>query len=670
MSDDSNKLQRFGRYLILDHLVDGGMAKICRARFLSDQADKIVAIKMVQAQYSKDESFKQMFMDELKVAFSLQHPNIIQTYDYGFYQEQLFVAMEYCDGRNLKEYLGKLRQKKFVFPVEISTFIISQVCQGLHYAHTLTDKLSGEKNQIIHRDISPHNIMLTFDGSIKIIDFGIAKSDKSSEKTQAGTIKGKLSYLAPEYIEGMELDPRYDQFAVGITFWEMLCSRKLFKAANDIAILKKIQECKVPRPSDINPNVPKELDQIILKALSPNREDRFENLDKMNRALMKFLYTHYQDFNSTDLSYFAKELFKDEIRADSEKLFEYGKIDIKPYIDEYNNEQGQEISSGSKDDGKVKKVEKPELGSDIEFADGFDIMEESVQAAASSPESKTKAQNSSQLAVDLPSERVESTRASKSRRSSATQLSKQSRTRHTRLNKDTGKKSHREESKGGGLKIAFIAGLSLVGLYFLNPTAFQNVYKKIAGPEEQQVSPGDQGIERKVAQNDPQQVEVKEVKLIDLRKHRDKVFINGEEVKPSILSKVSIPLEGKVLLRIQRDGRQHFIQDLTGKVMGLDSLKVEETSKEKYGFLTTSRKCASGTVSFTLFGEKRVEKLPISKNPGIWLPVSRVQEGRKTASAFSLKLRLNDEKIIRKVDIVVSNEFDIIDLCDYLNSEN
>ena len=244
----SEELKRFGKYLILDHLVDGGMAKICRARFLSDQADKIVAIKMVQPQYSKDEAFKKMFMDELKVAFALQHPNIIQTYDYGYYNEQLYVAMEYCDGRNLKEYLDKLKQKKFVFPVEITTYIISQVCQGLHYAHNLTDKLSGQKYSVIHRDISPHNIMLTFDGAVKVIDFGIAKSDRNSEQTQAGTIKGKLSYLAPEYIDGKKLDPRYDQFAVGITFWEMLCSRKLFKANNDIAVLKKIQECRVPRP--------------------------------------------------------------------------------------------------------------------------------------------------------------------------------------------------------------------------------------------------------------------------------------------------------------------------------------------------------------------------------------------------------------------------------------
>ena len=161
MSD--SKFERFGKYLILDHLVDGGMAKICRARFLGEQANKIVAIKMVQAQFSKDPSFVQMFEDELKVTFGLLHPNIAQMYDYGIVNEQLYTAMEYVDGANLKQYLDRLKEKNFVFPVEISTYITSQICTALHYAHTFTDKLTGKPFNIVHRDISPHNIMLTYD---------------------------------------------------------------------------------------------------------------------------------------------------------------------------------------------------------------------------------------------------------------------------------------------------------------------------------------------------------------------------------------------------------------------------------------------------------------------------------------------------------------------------
>ncbi|MBT4790072.1 MAG: protein kinase, partial [Halobacteriovoraceae bacterium] len=147
------KYQRFGKYLILDHLVDGGMAKICRASYLGEQANKIVAIKMVQPQYSKNTSFVQMFEDELKVTFSLLHPNIVQVYDYGLVNEQLYSAMEYVDGANLKQFLDRLKQMKYVFPVEISTYIVSQVSIALQYAHTFQDKLTGKPFNIIHRDI-------------------------------------------------------------------------------------------------------------------------------------------------------------------------------------------------------------------------------------------------------------------------------------------------------------------------------------------------------------------------------------------------------------------------------------------------------------------------------------------------------------------------------------
>jgi serine/threonine-protein kinase len=345
MSDQ--KFQRFGKYLILDHLVDGGMAKICRARYLGEQANKMVAVKMVQPQFSNDEAFVRMFQDELNITFGMLHPNIMQVYDYGKVSGQLYTAMEYIHGANLKQYLDRLKEKKVVFPVEISCYIISQVCLGLHYAHTFTDKLTGKPYNIVHRDISPHNIMLTYDGAVKVIDFGIAKANTNSEATQAGTIKGKLSYLAPEYLDGLELDARYDEFAVGITLWEMLCSRKLFQANNDLAVLKQIQACKIIAPSEINPSVPKELDTIVMKALSKDRSHRYENLDQLNRALIRFLYSTYPDFNASDLKVFANNLFKTEITKDEEKFVDYGKIDIIPYIEDMKQEESKT--------GKIKK---------------------------------------------------------------------------------------------------------------------------------------------------------------------------------------------------------------------------------------------------------------------------------------------------------------------------
>lgn len=356
-----NKFERFGKYLILDHLVDGGMAKICRSRYLGDQANKIVAIKMVQAQFSNDASFAKMFQDELNITFGMLHPNVMQVYDYGKTNGQLYTAMEYIHGANLKQYLDRLKERKVVFPVEITAYIISQVCQGLFYAHTFTDKLTGKPFNIIHRDISPHNIMLTYDGAVKVIDFGIAKADTNSEATQAGTIKGKLSYLAPEYLEGLELDQRYDIFAVGITMWEMLCSRKLFQAANDLAVLKQIQTCKVVPPSQINPNVPKELDAIVMKALSKDRSQRYENMDQFNRALVKFLYSQYPDFNASDLAYFAKELFGEEIKRDGAKFVEYGKIDTAMYIEDMKQDEEKNERAPKVEQPQQKKIVEMEL---------------------------------------------------------------------------------------------------------------------------------------------------------------------------------------------------------------------------------------------------------------------------------------------------------------------
>ncbi|MDH4469320.1 MAG: serine/threonine-protein kinase [Bacteriovoracaceae bacterium] len=335
---DIHQLKRFGRYLIMDHLTDGGMAKIFRARFLAEKADKIVAIKMVQPQYSKDKNFQEMFETELKLAFALHHPNICQTYDYGQYKGTWYTAMEYVDGKNLKQFHDRLKKRNEAFPIHLATFIISQVCQGLYYAHTFTDKLSGEHYKIIHRDISPHNIMITYDGAVKVIDFGIAKTDVKQDNTQAGTIKGKLSYLAPEYIENQELDQRYDMFAVGITFWEMLCGRKLFTASSDMGVIKQIQECKIPAPSSINPTIPKELDAIVLKALNKDRDLRYKDMYGFSKVLLKFLYRHFQDFNPIDLAEFGREIFAEEIRKDREKLLEFGRMDISPYIHDLMSE--------------------------------------------------------------------------------------------------------------------------------------------------------------------------------------------------------------------------------------------------------------------------------------------------------------------------------------------
>ncbi|PIK16483.1 serine/threonine-protein kinase [Halobacteriovorax sp. JY17] len=677
--------ERFGRYLILDHLIDGGMAKICRARFLGEQADKVVAIKMVQPQFSKDENFRIMFMDEIKTTFGLLHPNIVQTYDYGMQQDQLFVAMEYCDGRNLKEYLDKLKERKFVFPVEISVYIITQVCQGLHYAHTLTDKLTGKDLQIIHRDISPHNIMLTFDGAIKVIDFGIAKTETNSEATQAGTIKGKLSYLAPEYLEGHELDPRYDEFAVGITLWEMLCSRKLFKASNDLAVLKKIQECKVPAPSSINPNVPKELDEIVLKALSKDRNKRFENLDQLNRALIKFLYSNYPDFNSSDLGFFAKELFKEEIKKDREKLFEFGKIDLKPYLEDLKREQigGTGGASSSERESVESDASPADRGKEQVLDFGF---EEEEPLTKTKTRARSRAQTKSSVDIDekfghladgtqelsigkaRPKTVVNKSIDGSTRKVSRPDATK---TRKTSSGRTTIKKVKKKKDSGLVTKVASIAVLA-GGLFF--GYSNMNMVKELVGLEVKS-NPATQNTTKRIPSSDTQSEAgvdvIKEeageatITLKGFNKHKQNVFIDGNQIKVDFLNSFKVASGKDHWLRVETSGRKHFIQKISPAEGDNESIEVQETSYQGYGYLKMSRSCARGSISFTMFGEPREEELPFRGRRGIPFPISSKNTEKGVPTPQSIFYKIGKQNIERKIDFELIEDA-VVDFCELI----
>ena len=671
------KFERFGQYLILDHLLDGGMAKICRARILGEQADKIVAIKMVQEKYSKDDSFKKMFLDEIKTTFGLIHPNIVQTYNSGIHQNQLFVAMEFCDGRNLKEYLDKLKEKGFVFPIEVSAFVTIQAAQGLHYAHTFSDKLTGKPMEIIHRDISPHNIMLSFDGSVKVIDFGIAKSESNSDATQAGTIKGKLSYLAPEYLEQLKLDGRYDQFALAITLWELLCSRKLFKASNDYAVFKKIQECKVPRPSSINPNVPEELDRIILKALSKERENRYKTCEEFARDLNKFLYSHFPDFNPSDLSYFSKELFKEEIKEDREKLYKYGQIDIYEYEEEYR----QELSSGSSEESRpplqVKKEEHPQTRKGASFVSNSDGTRKENELVFDEIESdgKTKPKKEDLFEAKKPSQRTSLTNAVKKSGQHSTSTKNSRRGEGTlttveprRKNKTKPKarrdytRIHQEEVKTDTSPILKIAMLALVvgGVFFGGKDRIMNFLNTDTPvaivPVDNDGSVGDKETIAAIINREPSS-KTGEIKLKNINRSKDKVYVNGESRDISVLNVVKVKENVPLTIRIVRPGRVHDIwKDVV--VEGKIDLRVRETPYSSYGYLITSRACFKGKMTFELFDEQREETVPITKKPGLEFPVSR----DKSNSVHEIFLQRDGLDIKRSITFTVE-ENSIVDLC-------
>ena len=213
------------------------MAEIYRARLASaDGAGRLIVIKRIQAGFGNNTEFLQMFRSEIKVTMGFNHPNIVQLYDFGEEQGQPYIAMEFVDGKNLRQFMNRFSEMKKTFPVELAAYIIEQAASGLHYAHSFKDKITGEPLNIVHRDISPQNILISYEGNVKVIDFGIAKAATNSESTRAGVIKGKPSYLSPEQISGEQLDGRSDIFALGVVLWELLVGRKLFAGENDLAV--------------------------------------------------------------------------------------------------------------------------------------------------------------------------------------------------------------------------------------------------------------------------------------------------------------------------------------------------------------------------------------------------------------------------------------------------
>ncbi|MBA2403387.1 MAG: serine/threonine protein kinase [Bdellovibrionales bacterium] len=590
---ETKKFQRFGKYLILDHLVDGGMAKICRARYLGEQANKMVAVKMVQPQFSNDEAFVRMFQDELNITFGMLHPNIMQVYDYGKTAGQLYTAMEYIHGANLKQYLDRLKEKKVVFPVEISCYIVSQVCLGLHYAHTFTDKLTGKPYNIVHRDISPHNIMLTYDGAVKVIDFGIAKANTNSEQTQAGTIKGKLSYLAPEYLDGLDLDARYDEFAVGITLWELLCSRKLFQANNDLAVLKQIQACKIIPPSQINPSVPKELDAIVMKALSKDRAHRYDNLDQMNRALVRFLYSQYPDFNASDLNTFAEDLFNTEIASDRDKFVEYGKIDTAVYIEDMKNEDSKTGKISKKEAGLKVKTSTSEDRKVREIDLGLDSGEK-IEIEISGADNKTGTRKVTRGTAQAKVVNGKNTRV-------GTTISGGKKTEKERTSSRVVSKKQMEadaeESSNRSIIILIIAASFAAFAYFQAETVESmtgiNLYTMIHGEAQKEGGRGIATIPVPTRAKAPvEQVGKIVLSGVDVSME---VYVDGQKFD-YVGSSLKIPLDKEVVVMVKRAGFLPFSSKVTlTKDNNSSVINVPELERARTGLLTTSMNYTAGS---------------------------------------------------------------------------
>jgi serine/threonine protein kinase len=318
-------LKKFGKYFLLDRVGEGGMAEIFRARLATlEKNGRFVVIKRIMGEYSNNIEFVGMFKAEVQVTMRFNHPNIVQIFDSGEEQGQPYIAMEFIDGRNLRQILSKASQKTQPVSQAAACYIIEQAAAGLHYAHAFKDLITGEPLNLVHRDVSPQNILVSYDGNIKVIDFGIAKAATNGESTRAGVIKGKLSYLSPEQVLGETLDGRSDIFALGIVLWETLTGKRLFvsDSDNEYQVLKMIEACTtfVKPPSTFNPEISPELDAIVLQALARDPRKRFQSGEELSRALRRILATKFSDFGPSDLSQYVKKMFHEVIVEDRKNL--------------------------------------------------------------------------------------------------------------------------------------------------------------------------------------------------------------------------------------------------------------------------------------------------------------------------------------------------------------
>jgi len=334
--------QQQQRYKVLEKIASGGMAEVFRAESAGLEGfKKTVAIKRVLPHLSEKKQFIGMFLDEARVSAQLSHSNCVQVFDIGVGDNTYFIVMEYVDGADLKGVIEHRRKTGTPFPVEEACLICVRICEGLSYAHELTDH-GGESLHIVHRDMSPPNVLITRFGEVKIVDFGLAKANSQLEKSEPGIIKGKFSYLSPEAAQGLPVDAKTDIFAVGIILWELLAGRRLFMGETDLETVRMVQQARVPSIRQINPKVSAELERVIARALAGDPAARYQTARDFGRDLNDMLFHMGRAVSSFDIAQLVepirleREAKKKNVRYDrrsiigsliDEALFEFTSLE-------------------------------------------------------------------------------------------------------------------------------------------------------------------------------------------------------------------------------------------------------------------------------------------------------------------------------------------------------
>jgi serine/threonine protein kinase len=306
----------YGPYRLIKKIAVGGMAEVFKAKRTGVEGfEKVVAVKRILPHLSDNKEFVDMFIDEAKMVAGLTHPNIVQISDLGKLEKSYYIAMEYVHGRDLRSILRRAKDRGLRLPLDLTVLIVSKVCSALEFAHRKKDE-RGRPMLIVHRDISPQNILISFEGEVKLTDFGIAKAATKARITDAGALRGKLLYMSPEQAWGKPMDRRSDLFSLGIVFYEMVTDQKPFLGSSEMSILEMVRECRVAPPSDVNPRIPERLEKVVMTALERDPDHRYQDAAEMYRDLDRVLHER-QPPTATELTRFLELLFDEEERLDA-----------------------------------------------------------------------------------------------------------------------------------------------------------------------------------------------------------------------------------------------------------------------------------------------------------------------------------------------------------------
>ena len=306
-------LRQLGRYELLRRIAAGGMGEIFLAKMRGAAGfEKRVIIKTILPHLAEEEEFITKFLDEGRIVVQLTHGNIVPVFDMGEQDGEHFIAMEYIPGRDLREIIKRLDIDGEVMPVEMALYLISEVCKGLDYAHRKSDE-EGESLELVHRDVSPSNVLLSREGEVKVIDFGIARATNKLSRTVSGRIQGKFCYMSPEQASGKIVDARSDIFSTGVVLYELLTGMRPFEGETDLESIDLVRKCEFDPPSTLNAHVPPEVDEIVLTAMALDLDQRYQSIDQMQTALLQYLYSNACAPTSQQVADFLDGIFPEGI---------------------------------------------------------------------------------------------------------------------------------------------------------------------------------------------------------------------------------------------------------------------------------------------------------------------------------------------------------------------